>query len=287
MKRNSYTYCVIKYVHDPAAGEMLNVGVILCAPAFAFVAAKVELRYERLSETFVDFDGEHYKKALRQFEDAVAGFQSELESGLLPMYELPTDAAALGRLIWPDQDLSFQLGPMLAGLTEHPQQTLESIFDRMITSQYPRKAYERRTDQQVWDDYQKVLVREQITPVLRPKTFVTEGFELKYEHAFQNERWHILQPVSLDYAKVEGMKSKIFRLLGDSTALQGNPELGKVYVLLGRPRLENQLGDYHKAKRLLDRMPISHELVEETQAEAFAKKLARDMREHGVIDPEG
>ena len=115
---------------------------------------------------------------------------------------------------------------------------------------------------------------------------VAEGFELKYDHAFQNERWHILQPVSLDYARVEGLRNRIVRVLGDSTALQGNAELGKVYVLLGRPRQETYLPDYDKAKKLLERMPVTHELVEEAQAEEFARKLANEMREHGVIDKE-
>jgi hypothetical protein len=286
MKRSSYTYCVVKYVHDPAAGEMLNIGVLLYAPEFTFVAAQVELRYERLSDAFADFDGEHYKRSLKQFEEAITQFRDEMQNGLLPMYELPIDAAAFGRLVWPDQELSFQLGPMLAGVTDNPQQTLEIIFDRMVNSQYQRKTQERRTDEQVWGDYQKVLAREQIVPVLRPKTFVAEGFELKYDHTYQNDLCHILQPVSLDYARVEGMKNKISRLLGESTALQGNAELGKVYLLLGRPRQEAQLPDYHKAKKLLDRMPVTHELVEETQAEEFARKLASEMRAHGVIDKE-
>ena len=64
----SYTYSVVRYLHDPATGETLNVGVVLWAPSVRCLAARFEHRYERLSNTFVDFKGEHYKRALRQFE---------------------------------------------------------------------------------------------------------------------------------------------------------------------------------------------------------------------------
>lgn len=278
-----YTYSVIKYVHDPAAGEMLNIGVVLVAPAVQYVAAKIEYRYERLSEAFVNFDGENYKRALRQFEQAAADFKDRLKAGLLPMLAHPSDVEALGAMIWPDRDLSFRLGPMLAGVTDNPEESLEILFDRMVASQYQRESRERRSDEQVWVVYQNSLTEEKVSRVLQPKTFVAEGFELKFEHSFKNERWHILEPVSLDYAKVEGIRNKVSRLLGDATALRDHPELGKLYVLLGPPRLKEHREDYDRAKRLLHKMPVEHELVEESQAERFAKSLAKYMRQHGVI----
>jgi hypothetical protein len=279
-----YTYSVIKYVHDPAAGEMLNIGVVLVATAVPYAAAKIEYRYERLSEAFVNFDGENYKRALRQFEQAVADFQGRLKAGLLPMLTHPSDVEALGRMIWPDSDLSFRLGPMLAGVTDNPEEAIEILFDRMVASQYQRESRERRSDEQVWATYQTSLQKERVSRVLQPKTFIAEGFELKFEHSFKNERWHILEPVSLDYAKVEGIRNKVSRLLGDATALQDHPELGKLYVLLGPPRLKEHREDYDRAKKLLHKMPIEHELVEEGYAENFARDLAKYLRQHGVIE---
>jgi len=279
-----YTYSVIKYVHDPAAGEMLNVGVVLLAPSIKYMDVRVEYRYERLSETFAGFDGEHFKRALRQLEMAVDILRQRLADTLFQMHEPLADVVALGALIWPDQDLSFRFGSMLAGVTEDPEDALERLFDRFVVSQSPERHRERRTDEQVWATYQESLAKEKIHRVLKPKTFVAEGFELKFEHTFKNERWHVLQPVSMDYARVDGMRNKITRVLGNATALQDNSEIGTLYVLLGAPQSEAHRADYEKAKRLLNKMPVQHELVEEAQASKFANELASYMRQHGVID---
>jgi hypothetical protein len=47
--------------------------------------------------------------------------------------------------------------------------------------------------------------------------------------------------------------------------------------------LEAHRAAYVKAKNLLHKIPVPHELVEENDAEEFARKLAAYMREHGVI----
>src|SRR5713226_287713 len=140
-----YTYSVIRYVHDPAVGESLNVGVVLYARAVPFVAARLDHHYERLSHAFAEFDGDHYRKTLRQFEAAIGRLQREWFGALPSLVELPADVAGLGALVWPDVGLSFRLGPVLAGLTNDPEEALSSLFTRMVTSQYTRSQVETRS----------------------------------------------------------------------------------------------------------------------------------------------
>lgn len=284
MNKTEYSYSVIKYVHDPVAGEALNVGIVLCAPAVPFCGVQIEYRFERLSETFANFDGEHFKRALRQLQTTIADLQNRPKTTLFPLFDPVNDVEVLRQMIWPDSELSFQFGPLLVGITDDPQAALERLFERMVNSQYQRKTPERRSDDEVWATYQTSLTKKKIHRVLRPKTFLAEGFELKFEHSFKNERWHILQPVSLDFARVDSMRNKVSRLLGDATVLQGNAELGKLYLLLGRPRQREHFGDYDKALNLLHKMPVEHELVEENQAKQFAEELADFMQKHGVTE---
>lgn len=75
MRKIPYTYCLVKYVHNPAVGEMLNVGVLMCAPSVSFVAAKFNHYYERLSSTFAGFDGEHYREIVSNIEYAFSAFR--------------------------------------------------------------------------------------------------------------------------------------------------------------------------------------------------------------------
>jgi hypothetical protein len=288
MKKIAYTYCVVRYVHDPAAGEMLNIGVLLFAPDANYLGLQLEARYERLSGAFAGFDGENYKRVLRRLESAVEAIQARpARSELLFDVVAPLqNLTEITHTICPDEDLSFRFGVPLAGIATDPEEALARIFDRLVASQCDYKRDERRSDEQVWADFQPALQRQKVHRALQPKSFEAEGFEIKFEHSFKNERWHVLQPVSLDYARVESIRNRVTRLLGDATALQGNEEVGKLYLLLGKPMQEKHQEDYEKAKRLLHKMPVEHELVEAKQAQHFAQELAQYMREHGVINEE-
>lgn len=281
-----YTYTVVKYVHDPAAGEVLNIGVILWAPTQPFLGAKLEFRYERLSNTFVGFEGEHYKRTLHQLEVELDLLQQQYTDNLFIRSDKPQDVKQLVALIWPDEDLSFRTGPMLAGISDDTEGALEEIFDRLVNSQYPRQRAEKRTDEEVWTVYHRPLVHTKANKRLVPKVIATDEFSLKFDHSFKNEKWHVLEPVSMDYVKAESIQRKATTWLGNATALSGHPELGILYILLGKPRLEIHKKAYIKAKNLLHKMPIKHQLIEEEEAEDFAKNLAAYMKEHGVLKPD-
>jgi len=278
-----YTYSVIRYVHDPAVGETLNVGVILYAPSVPYVGARLDHHYERLSHAFAEFDGDHYRKTRRQFEAAIGRLRSHWNGTLPALLNLPSDVGGVGALIWPDAGVSFRFGPVLAGLADDMDEALSALVSRMVTSQYERPHVEKRSDEAVWSVYHRPIAQKAINKVLRPKLFTTPEFELGFEHSFKNERWHVLQPVSMDYAKPEALQAKATRWLGNAVALKDHPDLGKLYLLLGPPQLEAHRAAYVRAKNLLHKIPVPHELVEENDAEEFARKLAAYMREHGVI----
>ena len=96
MKLVEYTYTVVQYVHDPGAGETLNVGVVLFSPKSHYLKAEFCHTYERLSRKFVDFDGDHFKRAVRRFEYAISRLAERWTTGmfvdgcLLTQMPLPT-----------------------------------------------------------------------------------------------------------------------------------------------------------------------------------------------------
>jgi hypothetical protein len=278
-----YSYSVIRYRHDPATGEMLNIGVILCAPTAGYLNAHLEYRYERLSEAFANFDGEHYRRTLRQFSIVLRILQERLRaSSLFDVWDIPSDVTSAAKQIWPDTDLSFQTGEVMAGITDNPANDLQLLFHRMVASQYARPKLQKRTDDEVWTFYQEPLARRHVVKKLRPTVLTTDEVEIKFDYAFRNEKWHVLQPMSMDYAKEESIQNKATKWLGNALALEDNQELKKMYVLLGPPSLESHQTAYIKAKNLLHKMPVEHELIEEDGAEHFASYIESFMKEHSV-----
>jgi hypothetical protein len=287
--KSQYTYVVIRYVHDRAAGESLNVGVLLYSAAARYVAVQVEPRFERLSRAFAGFDGDSYRSTLHRLSEAVRAMRTTLNSGTLVFDEPLRDATEVLKDIWPDAGLGFHAGAMMSGVTSDPlPRVLSELFARMVSSQIPGRAdAERRSDEEVWAGvYQTAMRRERISHHLTPRTFEAPEFEIRFDHTFQNKLWHVVQPVTMDFVRADSLQEKATRWLGNATALKGHPRLGKLYVLLGEPRLEVHRSAYDKAKNLLHKMPVKHEIVEEREADSFARELADYMRQHGIISDE-
>ena len=284
MRKIAYTYCLIRYMHDPKVGEMLNVGVILCSPETGYFGIRLNRHYERLSRTFAGFDGEHYRGITDGIENSVQRLRPRKDvAELFQVKEKIKSVEDVIRMISPDRGLSIQFGPMLAGLAEYPEAELEHIFEESVISQYPQKVKVGRDDEQVWHHFKRSLNEKRIDIYLEPKTFASEAYEYKFDHAFKNENWHVLKPVTMDYANAQTIQDRATRVLGEASALEGNAEIGTYYILLGKPQLEAHRTAYTKAKNLLNKIPIKKEIIEEDAAEDFADELANSMKKHGVI----
>ncbi len=282
MKTQPYEYATVRYVHDPVAGECLNVGVLLLSASAdkTFFDAKFEFKYARLSEAFAGFDGDHYRRFLYRVEVEVERINDRLNESALFPENLPTLDVLLGNL-FPDSGMSFQCQTGLAGITHDPASELEHLFARFVSSQYEKEQISNRDDEAVWNVFRQPLRIHRVLERLVPKTFVADEFEYTFLRAFKNGKWHVLQSASFDYIRTETLKDKATNYLGIGSALSNNPEMGKLYLLLGRPTRESHMRQYERAKRLLaEHLQVEHELVEEQDAERLAATVAQFMKEH-------
>lgn len=285
-----YSYTILRYIHDPAAGEAVNVGVLVYAPQAHYVRFLRDGRYGHLSRLFAGFSFEHYNAYLSWLAGAVERFHASLsqsQAQLFSLGELPADAGALARQLVPDQGLSFQFGQVGAGITRRVPATAQALFERFVSGQRPADGKQkRRNDEDVWDAYSPALSRHAITRVLRPQTITTPGFEISLAHTFQNEKLHAIEPMSFDYLDSASIRDKAARWAGYGLALQESEDFATLYLLLGKPSLASHWRDYARAKDYLSKLPVRTEVIEEDAAEDFARYLAAYMRQHGVLPAE-
>lgn len=284
MNKFGYTYCLVKYVHNPAAGEMLNIGVILFSEEAKQIIGKFEIHFDRLSSAFANFDGDHYRFIIRNLEHSIFQLNDRFKPSLFQREF--KDIKDIFRTLVPDLGLSIQFGNVLAGITNDLEDESEHIFYRLITSQTPQKEKKSRSDEEVWTVFNRPLAQKQVTKYLKPKHFTSNEYDLKFEHTFKNEKHHILDPVTMDYAQTESIQNRAIKILGQATTLEGNSEIGKLYLLLGVPKNPSHKNAYIKAKNLLNKIPIDKEIIEENDAEDFAKEITSYMKEHGVFENE-
>jgi hypothetical protein len=276
-----YTYSVLKYVHDPAADESLNIGVLIYAPEAPFVEIKLDDRFKRLSGAFADFDGSHYRRTVQHLRMSVDTLRGRMCTGLQEFREIPGQIEEVTRRLCPDAGLSFRFAPSRPGQTPDIDREGDYLFHRFVLSQYERPKDERRTDEEVWTGvYRRPLAALAVSPRLAEREFSTDEFTLKIDHTFKNGTWHALQPLSMDLTRAEHIQRKAAQWLGNMTLLQGAPDLGKLYILLGRPQSSDLEEAYQRAKHILDKIPVDHAIIEEHEADAFARIIAAKIDTH-------
>lgn len=278
--RIPYSYCVLRYAHDPATGEALNVGVLAFAPVERRIECRIEQRYSRLSATFRDFNGHHYRAATRRTMTALSTMQDRWRNALPSVDDMPQTLEHLCRLLFPDPGLSLQQGEMLSGLASDLGAAITDIFERMVSSQHPEGPEARRNDSQVWEVFEEPFAKAGLLGILQPKRFSSPDFSIEFDYAWKNSEWHVLQPLSMDYRNNDNLQRTATMWLGTATALKGQEELGELDILLGPPQSSAQRNAYIRAKDLLRKMPVPHRLIEEDEAADFAKEVASMIKEH-------
>lgn len=283
MSKFSYTYRTIKYVHDPVVGEALNVGVILFAPSLPWVGILTESRFSRLSKAFRGFHRDSYRSTLRLYELAIKGLLDSWKTELPGVNELPSDIVQVTNVLSPDPNLTFQFGDIRAGVATNPEHALDQIFQRMVLSQAPGDSEGGRSDNDVWNKFRVSLHSRSIDSALMKKSFQSDRVDMEFDHAFKNGAWHVLQPLSFDLKDPQSIQRKAAVWVGYSSGLEDQPDLGTIYLLLGRPGDGEAFKAYKRAKALLEKVPLEHKLVEEEEAEDFARDLAKFMQKHGLL----
>src|SRR6185369_1165174 len=153
--RTTFTYTVLRYVHDIATGEFVNMGVALYAPEAKYVSAICTPRYGRLSKMFLNVNGDHLRSLVRFIQARFEEFGSKLSAEL--GLECPKSVMEIATGILPRDDSSLQWSEPNGGFTEDPGATLEQLYVRLVEKYEQRAQVPSRTDDEVWRVYRKEL----------------------------------------------------------------------------------------------------------------------------------
>lgn len=211
-----YRACAVQYSHDPAAGERLNIGVILYAPAVRYLGMRVDHRWGRLAAAFPGFEGEGYAQYLSWLERRFA------EVKLLVAHDLQDRAGfALDevlRRVVPDQGLALAFGVPAFGLTDNPAAELEYRFSSVVPGRtiQPDMDWNQR---RLWDHFaQRPLARE-LAPRFGQLRFESDLVDHQFEHAYRNGTLNVIQPLSLARTGPAGVARVCERWFGLAMAI--------------------------------------------------------------------
>ena len=272
-EKKAFTYVLLRYRHDPLAGECANVGVVLYEPRSRFLGAKVRRTLGRLSKIFPDLNGEALRSTLRSIEVGI-GRLAKHEAGDLATSSV--DVSAFARRVLPDDDSSFIWGPVGSGLTPDAATEVEKLYARFV-GRYDEETKASRDDAAVWRPVRERLVALQIADRLQPKTISSTVDSVEFEHAWKNGAWHCYQPVSFDLANGGNIREKAARWVGHMVSLRDSSEAFKTHFFVGAPSNPSLRPDYKQAIGMLGRSPTDIEIVEEADIDRLVRLIERDV----------
>lgn len=274
----TYSFSVLRYMHDPATQEFANIGVALYSKEARYLNAVCTTNYGRISKMFTKIDGNRFRQVTRYIETQVRKLGDGLPSQL--SFEPPAAIQSLLARILPPDDSAFQFSPAGAGITSNPEKTLTELFERFVERYSLTSDSVRRDEEDVWKVFRGPLERRHVAARLVPKKIVAPNYDYEFQHSWKNQVWHVCEPVSFDMVDASSILDKANRWVGRAMSLVEGNENFKMHVLLGEPRDSKLQSTFVKAQNILHKIPNRPELVSEREAESFADEVAQQIAAH-------
>jgi hypothetical protein len=200
--KTTFTFTVLRYVHDVSTGEFVNMGIALYAPEANYISAICNSRYGRLSRIFLNVNGEHVRSLMHFVQSRFEELGAKL-AGELPFDAKPKSIMEIAGSVLPPDDSSLQWAEPGGGITEDPAAMLEQLYDRLVQRYEQKVQAVSRTEAEVWRFYRKELERKQVLAKLQSKRIIAKDDEYEFEHAWKNGEWRCYEPISFDLEEPE------------------------------------------------------------------------------------
>jgi hypothetical protein len=284
---NAYTYSILRYVHDIATGEFVNVGVVIIGNDSAFVGSRFKIAYGRVRKAFPNVDPEAFRSRMKGIQAAfdrvtqrdIAGTAVDVTNASARGNSAATAIEQLVYTVIRKDDSSFQWSTPGGGLTKDFEETLDSLYRRFVTKYDSEGAGNQRKDEDIWKHFRTELERRNVLAHLQEKVIAVADDSVKFDHAWKNGTWHCYEPVSFDLASDASIREKAHRLLGQVQSIKDAEESFNVYFLVGKPTDAERTTAYEKAVSILRKSPLSS-VVEEAQAAEFSEAVANAIGSH-------
>lgn len=279
----SYSYVVLRYVHDVLTGEFVNVGVIMLTPAEGKLRTQTRKTIRRIRGVFPDLDKMAFVQLMRTVDRGLQRVRKQVANAGL--FSDQKDAGAYARVIVPSDDSSLQWSSVGSGLTNNADATFERLYERYV-SQYDTSAPHRKSDEDVWRPVKEQLSQRGLKVPLEKKIVRGTTDSIEFSRAWENGRWHVYEPVSLDLADADGIKDKVRRWRGHLAAVaDGAEEDLQIHFVLGRPVNRSLLPAYRNAIEILKGAPFDPEIFEENQIDKLVDEIEDEMKKHQAAEP--
>jgi hypothetical protein len=267
----TYEYQLLRYRHDVASGEFVNIGLVYFDPKTGFLRTQMTEKYSRLSHFYGQISGDFLLKSLKALQrDFLDLGKKIMDKGLIFNH-----IESLTASILPADDNTLFFSETFEGFHFNHPKAFESLYGRLI-GQYSKETAETRHDDHfAWTKvYKQYFDEQKITKYFKSHQIKTQWDVIEFDHAMKNGIWHCVQPLSFDLKKTQEVKDKIYRWSGLVHELRTVEETHHIYLMLLMPS-DEQLCHLIQQKLTIKQPNLKVIIVTEQDAAACASELKK------------
>ncbi len=290
-EKSSFSYCLLQYEHNPWLKERLNIGVFLACEPLNFFKLITRSWDGRISAAYPSLNKASFTEDLKQIERSVARFavadskQNTLFSSN-QSYSIHESrgmhAVKIAAAIAPAADSSYRWNLGGVGLCASPEEKLQSLFNRFVSSYDGEKRQPNRSDDQVWASVSNLLVARNLAEKIEAQPVIrTDLGPIKFQAGYQNGVFHVIQPLSFDLSDEGHIGEKAAKWGGYALSVKALERRSiTAQFVLGRPRKEELQPSFVSAARYLKNFVGSENVYEEFEQEFLVDKIESDLALH-------
>lgn len=269
----TYEYQLLRYRHDVASGEFVNIGLVYFDPKTGFLRTRMTEKKSRLSHFYGQISGDFLLKSLKALQCAF----SDLGKKIIDKQLIFNYIEHLTASVLPADDNTLFFSEPFNGFHFDHQKAFESLYERLI-GQYSKETTEpRHDDHYAWTKvYKQYFDEQKITKCLKLHQIKTQCDVIDFDHSVKNGIWHCVQPLSFDLKKKQDIKDKIYRWSGLVNELQTVEETHHIYLMLLMPS-DEQLCNLIQQKLTIKQSNLEVTVVTEQDAGDCAYKLKKKL----------
>lgn len=278
-KRFSYSYSVLRYVHDVATEEFINVGVaVFCPDSNDFFKVICRKNVGRVANAFPNLNKKTFRSLMKTVLCRFEVLSNEIQG--LALEEKGKTLVGLLSSVMPQDDSSLVWGSEASGLTNDPEAVINDLFERYVMVYESKSQRENRTDDEIWRRFKKELEDRKIDQFFQEKVIEGQIDEVKFKQAWKNGAWHCVQSLSFDLSVEENLKEKARAFLGHIMSVSDAIEEFKLYLILAKPSDRNLEPAFQSALKILEKLPVKPDIYLEADTDILANFFEEKIENH-------
>lgn len=269
-----YQFSLLRYVHNVATEEFVNIGVVMWVPAEKQFLYKLTERYGRLSNFFDGFNSAGYRQMLRELKHRLRDASKQETNG-----KVETISDLLPQIVLIESGC-FQWAAAMGGITLDPSQRLNQLFAEMIERHEDQHDSTRRDEAAVMKGVVERFRQHGIAAKLSENVEIKGGkYSYKFKYGWQNGNRQVMEPISFDYEDKKLVIEKANRWAGRLYNLRQAEDDFQMTGIVAPPQDPHLTEAFNQAIEMLNDAPKVRKLIREDQIESFIPEIERDLAE--------